>query len=66
LDNSFALSLENFAIARKKWTEEEGVNENTDLFLLFSEGQVNYFKNRFTNLPTERILLFRNSSNVNY
>jgi tetratricopeptide (TPR) repeat protein len=46
LDNSFALSLENFAIARKKWTEEEGVNENTDLFLLFSEGQVYESANR--------------------
>jgi len=38
LDNSFALSLENFALARKQWTLEESPNESNELFLLFSEG----------------------------
>lgn len=38
LDNSFALSLENFEIARKLWNLKESPNESNELFLLFSEG----------------------------
>ena len=34
------MSLENFQIARKQWTIEEGSNDLVELFLNFSEGQV--------------------------
>ena len=38
LDSNFAMSLENYQIARRLWTSEEGMSDVIELFLTFSEG----------------------------